>query len=228
MSCHYHPDSDSVNRCSVCSKFLCSSCSHTIKGKVYCQDCIVAGAELAKVASTQRFANYSAARAALFAIVPGLGAVYNRQYMKAVTHFSIFAGLTILGDQGMGIFILGAISFYVFMMVDSFRSAQAIMRQQATHPELLQEEDDAIEFPVWGGVLILMGVVFFLHNLGIFNLRDIARFTWPLVFILVGCYLILDYWIRGGKSSNRGDSKRIAASETGPSSKSSQQNPPEE
>ncbi|MDA2926880.1 DUF5668 domain-containing protein [Acidobacteria bacterium AH-259-G07] len=210
MKCYYHPDLDSANSCSVCSKFLCASCSHTIKGKVYCQDCLVAGAELATIASSPRFANYSPARAALFAIVPGLGAVYNRQYVKAVVHFAIFAGLAMLADEVEGIFVLGAISFYVFMIVDAYRSAQSILRQQVAHPETIEEESEEINLPVWGSVLVLMGVLFFLGNLGVFSLREVIRFGWPLIFVAGGIYLILDYYLL---NKGRSSEKRVNAVE---------------
>ena len=138
MKCYYHPESDSAKACSSCRKLLCSSCSHTIKGTIYCQDCLVAGAELAALAASPRLANYSPARAGLFGVVPGLGAVYNGQYVKAVIHFSVFASLVILGGE-IGIFVVGAISFYIFMLVDAYRSAQVIVRRWVAHPEIMEE-----------------------------------------------------------------------------------------
>ncbi len=195
MKCYYHPDLESVQGCSTCRKFLCASCAHTIKGRVYCQDCLVAGADLAALAISPRFANYSPGRAALFAIVPGIGAVYNRQYVKAVLHFAIFAGLTIIAGSGPDIFGVAAFAFYIFTIIDAYRSAQAILRRAVVQPEVVVEEDQEVNVPVWGGVLVLLGVLFFLNNLRVFSLREMTEFLWPLFFVLLGVYLVIDYYV---------------------------------
>ena len=70
------------------------------------------------------------ARAALCAIIPGIGAVYNREYIKAVVHFTIFAGLTIISES-VGVFGLAAFAFYVFTIIDAYRSAEAIARLES-------------------------------------------------------------------------------------------------
>lgn len=192
MKCHYHPALESVSECSVCRKSLCGSCAHTIKGRVYCQDCLVAGAELAEIAASPSMATYSPRRAALFALVPGIGAVYNRQYTKALVHFSVLASLMIMGSEVGFAFTLGAIAFYVFTMIDAYRSAQAILRQRLAHPTAAEEDSERIHAPVWGAVLILFGVLFFLNNLGAVSFRALAKF-WPLTLVALGVYLILDY-----------------------------------
>ena len=206
MKCYYHPESDSAKACSSCRKLLCSSCSHTIKGTIYCQDCLVAGAELAALAASPRLSNYSPARAGLFGVVPGLGAVYNGQYVKAVIHFSVFASLVILGGE-IGIFVVGAISFYIFMLVDAYRSAQVIVRRWVAQPEIMEEESEETSLLLWGGILILMGFIFFLANLGVFDLEEIVGVTLPLIFVAGGIYLVLDHYL-GGKGST--SSRRAA------------------
>ena len=201
MKCYYHANVESIHGCSACHKYLCSACSHSIKGKVYCQDCLVAGADLAALAATPRLANFSPARAALFALVPGIGAVYNRQYVKAVVHFAIFAGLTIISDSGPGIFGVAAFAFYVFTIVDAYRSAQVILKNVVLNQQLLEEETEDINIPVWGGVLVLLGALFFLNNLGVFSLSEMTRFLWPLFFVGLGVYLVVDYYLSGKKSA---------------------------
>jgi hypothetical protein len=195
MRCYYHSDVESVHGCSTCRKFLCPACAHSIKGRVYCQDCLVAGADLAALAATPRLANFSPARAALFAIIPGIGAVYNRQYVKAVLHFAIFAGLSIIASSGPGIFGLAAFAWYVFTIIDAYRSAQAILRNVIINPALLEEDAEDINVPIWGGVLVLLGVLFFLNNLGVFSLAEMTRFLWPLFFVALGIYLVVEYYL---------------------------------
>ncbi len=205
MRCYYHSDVESVHSCSTCRKFLCAACAHSIKGKIYCQDCLVAGAELAGLATTPRLATYSPGRAALFAIIPGIGAVYNRQYVKAVLHFAIFAGLTIVANNGPGVFGAAAFAFYIFTIIDAYRSAQAILRNVVANPRLLEQESEDINVPVWGGVLVLLGVLFFLNNLGVFSLAEMTRFLWPLFFVGLGVYLVVDYYLAGRRRPQTGE-----------------------
>lgn len=193
MKCYYHPTVDSVQSCSVCRKLLCQACAHSIKGKTYCQDCLVAGTELAALAASTRIATYSPARAALFALVPGIGAVYNRQYAKALVHFAIFASLIIIaGEAGLEIFGFAAFAFYIFTIMDAYRSAQVMVRKQVAQGEVIQEEFEKITTPLWGGILVILGILFFLNNLGFNSFRFIAQF-WPLIFVAIGIYLIFDY-----------------------------------
>lgn len=141
---------------------------------------------------------HSPARAALCAFIPGIGAVYNQEYMKAILHFSIFAGLVLIAEE-VGIFSLAAVAFYIFSIIDAYRSAEVIAHSKSFAPQSTQTQE--INMPLWGGVLILMGVVFLLDNLGLIHFRSIVQF-WPLLFIFLGIYLILDYR-RKSDSGNR-------------------------
>lgn len=200
MKCYYHPDLDSANACSVCSRFLCPSCSHRVKGRFFCQDCLVQGAELAALARTPTLANYSPSRAAFFGLIPGIGAVYNRQYVKAVTHFGIFAGLVILADEGGGIFGFAAFAFYIFTIIDAYRSAQGVLRHVVADPTAMQSEEEEVKLPLWGSILVLLGVLFFLDNIGALSLRSATHFAWPLVFVATGLYMIFYYLAHPTKS----------------------------
>ncbi|MEE8584112.1 MAG: DUF5668 domain-containing protein [Acidobacteriota bacterium] len=202
MKCHYHPDLDSVNICSTCSRSLCQSCAHTIKGRVLCSNCLVAGAELAAIATSPRLANYSPGRAAFFALIPGIGAVYNQQYVKAVQHFTVFAALVMLADRGPEIFVFAAISFWVFTIIDAYRSAQSILRHAAMHPGAEHEEKVEVNVPIWGGVLVALGIIFFLDNLHWVRLGRLLDFAWPLLFVAAGAYLILDFYRRDRSQPN--------------------------
>jgi len=135
------------------------------------------------------FLAHKPARAALCAIVPGIGAVYNREYIKAVIHFSIFAGLTII-SEAVGVFSLAAFAFYVFTIIDAYRSAEAIARGTASESLMRNEETNGLNLLLWGGLLIAMGVLFLLDNLGAIRLRDAIEF-WPMILIGLGAYLVI-------------------------------------
>ena len=135
-------------------------------------------------------------RAALFAIIPGIGAVYNRDYVKAVVHLSVFAGLVIIAES-VGIFSLLAFSFYVYTIIYSYRSAELIAKRSPGEAEGEQE----INLPFWGGTILLMGILFLLDNLGAIRLRSAFQF-WPLLLIGLGGYLIFKFLQSGKLSKN--------------------------
>src|SRR5205809_402536 len=99
MNCSYHPTADSQDFCTTCSKPLCVDCAHQIKGKSYCQDCLISGAEWAATVKDMRIPADSPKRAALCSLIPGMGAVYNSQYLKALTFFAVFSALVMMGDD---------------------------------------------------------------------------------------------------------------------------------
>ena len=191
--CFYHPAEDAIQSCSTFSRFLCAACSHTIKGNVYCQDCLVQGARMAHLAATAAPDLVSPRRAALLAIIPGIGAVYNRQYTKALVHVAVFAGLMALAEEGPQIFHMAAISFWVFTLMDAYRSAQEILRHRLTAPASAQEAQQPVNTLVWGGVLVVLGLIFLLDSLAIISFDFVRRF-WPLAFVFLGLYLIYDHY----------------------------------
>lgn len=137
-------------------------------------------------------------RAALCAIIPGIGAVYNHDYMKAVVHFSVFACLAVIAES-IGIFSLAAFCFYVYTIIDAYRSADLV-------PEDGQSSGEkALNFPLWGSVLILMGVLFLLDNLGAIHLRSAVQF-WPIILIFLGVYLIVTFFRKDKTGGQAGGS----------------------
>lgn len=190
MNCSYHPESDSTTACSACGRALCSSCTHQIKERNFCQDCLIDAADLAVRARSGSVEGCDPGRAAWLSVIPGLGAIYNGQYLKAVTHFAVFAALCIMSDDVHGIFSLGAIVFYVYMIFDSYRSAQVVReRQLVSATPLAGPRASDVNSPVWGVLLIVLGLMFTAHNLGFLSFGFI-RDAWPLIFIIVGGILI--------------------------------------
>jgi hypothetical protein len=187
MKCLYHPSVDSQEFCTTCSKPLCAECSHHIKGKCYCQDCLVRGAEWAAAAKDLPATAGSPKKAAWCALIPGMGAVYNGEYQKAVTYFAVFAALSVMGNRIDGIFGFGASVFLIFTIFDAYRTAQAKRRlslESGAHAEPPSQEGIVIS---WGIFLIVLGVLFLLQN--IIPIHFLNR-LWPLVFVGLGGYLV--------------------------------------
>jgi hypothetical protein len=188
MKCSYHPAVESQEACSACSKLLCSECTHKIKGKAYCQDCLVEGAEWISTIKGLRLPSDSPRRAALCAIIPGLGAVYNSEYLKAVTYFAVWAALVMMGNRIGGVFIFGSFVFVLFTIFDAYRSAEAMVRKQLKSDaaaEAHPQQDKTIIG--WGIILMILGVIFLLQNILPYYFLN---HLWPVIFILLGAYLV--------------------------------------
>jgi hypothetical protein len=190
---------DQADICSACSRPLCPECAHRIRGKVFCQDCLVRGAEWAVAVKDLRIPADAPKRAALCAIVPGIGAVYNGEYLKALTFFAIFAALVVMADDVHAIFGFGSVAFLIFTIFDAYRSAEARTRAQLEAGGASPRATEDRSSMAWGVFLIVLGVVFLLQNLIPFHF---VRHMWPLMFILLGAYLVYRALEdRGGKRS---------------------------
>jgi TM2 domain-containing membrane protein YozV len=120
-------------------------------------------------------------------LFPGLGAVYNGEYNKALIHIVVFAtfifGLSSDMDAGMkavlGIMLAG---FIFFMAFDSMRTAQARQKGEASEDPL---QFWSRERPIGPIILIIAGALFLLNNFELLPFYRIERF-WPLVLIGIG------------------------------------------
>ena len=120
----------------------------------------------------------------LGAAFPGVGQLYNGQTAKAFALFAAFASSIYLADE-VGMPFPLVVPFVVFYSaIDAYRNAVAINQRWAGRPTLIENEDDA-ESPAWGVVLLGIGVVLLLNNLGILQLMAVRRF-WPLVLVAAG------------------------------------------
>ncbi|MGQ9617434.1 MAG: LiaI-LiaF-like domain-containing protein [Candidatus Aminicenantia bacterium] len=179
MSCYYHPEKEEVNNCSQCKKPLCEECSIDTDGKILCKECVKD--ELKKVYVKKK----SPSLAAVLAICPGLGAIYNGQILKAITFILIFGALVSLENHTSGmeepIFGLLTAGFWVYMLIDSYNSARLIN---------LGKEDPFEKGTIFLGItLLLIGIAFILANFEIIDYEQITK-LWPIIFIVIGARMI--------------------------------------
>lgn len=198
LYCSYHPGHRAMVHCAACRRPLCPSCDHRIRGFPYCQDCIVRGIDMLRrprvtEAAAPRRPRQSPALALLCALIPGLGAVYNHQNVKAIIHFLMIIGLIELADvTGIALFGIGGGVFYLFSLVDAYRTAQAINAgldprdDDERLRELLRERVHVLAV-----VLIGLGVLFIASDLlKLFNIALSVRKLWPVIFVVIGLYLL--------------------------------------
>ena len=203
MKCAAHPDADAVGYCRNCGKALCAVCVRPVRDVLYCEDCLANVLGHNRSAAAQEFGTPAAggppAGAAttgsrnpalafiLGFLFPGLGAVYNGQYNKALIHIVVFATL-VLGlssdmDGGMKVVMGIMLSGFIFYMAfDAMQTAQAQRRGEVSADPL---QAWSKQQPIGPIILIGAGVLFLLYNFDIFPFYRIERF-WPLILIAVG------------------------------------------
>jgi hypothetical protein len=143
--------------------------------------------------------------AVLAAFFPfGVGAVYCAQYAKGLAHMIIFAFLVwgASSDAGpaSGAFFGIAIAFYyVYQIVDAYRTARALqLGQPAPDPfglsQMLHPSGNAPKLsnvPTGAVILIALGVLFLLSNMGLFEFHIVGRLVVPILLIGLGVWVFV-------------------------------------
>jgi TM2 domain-containing membrane protein YozV len=217
MKCVNHSSVDSVAFCGQCGRPLCGACRHDVRGMAYCENCLAArlqGPGLPPLYGPSGGPNPGVALALGF--IPGVGAIYNGQIVKAIVQVLIFASLIAMGDraENMGpLFGIGAAAFYFYMVIDSYQTAK---RKQLGQPaeEWFGLGDMKMNAPIGAVLLIGMGALFLLDNLGVPVFRHVGKF-WPVLLILIGLALLQRRFSRGSAVTPPG-AEPPGASKQGP------------
>jgi len=122
--------------------------------------------------------------ALVLSLFPGLGQVYNGQPAKAFVFFFAWVG-SIYGSAEINplpfAFLIPFV--YLYNLVDAFRTASLINARSLGG--LPAPEEEAFESPLWGGSLLVLGLLLLLNNLGWLHLAALARY-WPVALIVAG------------------------------------------
>jgi len=135
-----------------------------------------------------------------------MGAVYNRQNLKAVVHFVGIVGLFNLTKLHVlpGLFALAGMAIYIYSMMDAYRTADRIAQgDSAEADEARFKRQLAKRAPALGVGLIVVGALTVLRMLVPFVFMNPARLL-PVALILLGGYLLTKYFkrSRGDVSTN--------------------------
>jgi Domain of unknown function (DUF5668)/B-box zinc finger len=126
MNCLNHPDVAAAAYCQNCGKPLCTACIRSVGGVVYCEPCLAARLSAQPGAAEANLTGLHAhpVLAGLLGFIPGVGAMYNGQFVKALAHVLIFAVFVSLADKS---FVFGLlIAAWVFYQVfDAAQTAKA-------------------------------------------------------------------------------------------------------
>ena len=215
MNCAVHSDVEATGYCRNCGKPMCPSCTRDVRGALYCESCLagLVGAQppLSQPQQQPQPPDQPDANprlAAVLGFIPGLGAVYNGEYLKALIHVVIFGTLIAVhnsemnrGDMNAGsmAFIHVAIAcFYFYMPIDAYRVAKARRAGLPAPAGPLPETVTRSGKPVGAMVLIFLGVMFLLANFGLLNEDWLAK-VWPLGLIGLGGWIL---WQRLGRANS--------------------------
>ncbi len=128
--------------------------------------------------------------------IPGVGAIYNGQYIKGLVHVVIFGLIISLLNSdlsGSGEAFLGIMlaAFIIYMPFEAYHTAKK--RQTGIAVEewssLMGPDRYANRAPVGPIILIVIGILFLLDTLHVIEFREIGRF-WPVILIVMGAYML--------------------------------------
>ena len=219
MSCTYHADVPNVAFCIRCGHALCNECVRNVRGSVYCEQCIAEAVEGKTAAAPPPPRSASSlgkketvvaahpGAAFVLGLIPGVGAIYNGEFVKAAIHVLIFGTLVSLhAATNVGRPLLGLMNaaFYFYMPFEAYYTAKKRMLKaegidlETPIDRLQQQFDDVEHRELWGGVfLIVIGALFLLGNLDVFEMARVARF-WPALLVVLGAWMLKKHHEKAG------------------------------
>jgi len=126
MDCVNHTGVNATAYCQNCGKALCAECTrNAVGGQVLCEPCLKAwqGYQAPFVAAPPP-GTPSPAVAAILGLIPGVGAMYNGQFVKGLIHVVIFAAL-VSAAHVFGIFGLLIAAWIAYQSFEAFHTAKA-------------------------------------------------------------------------------------------------------
>jgi cell wall-active antibiotic response 4TMS protein YvqF/B-box zinc finger protein len=210
MKCAVHPDVEASGFCRNCGKPMCPACIRPVRDVLYCEECLAKVVGLAPnpapftpegagaptipvgVPAPGQPGQGSAVLAFLLGLIPGLGAIYNGEYNKALLHIVIFAGIILginldLGDGAEAVLICALVVFPFYMGIDAVRTLKAKQTGENYKDPLENWTKQKGFGPV---LLIALGALFLLRNFGFFDFFRLRELFFPLILIGIGVWLL--------------------------------------
>lgn len=205
MKCAVHSDVDATGFCRNCGRALCPQCTRDVRGALYCEHChaaVMGGPQPGAAASAATAAipvavpppgDSRPAVATVLGFIPGLGAVYNGEYIKALVHVIVFASLIAamnaeIPNSFFAFVIVVFVAFCCYMPVDAYRVAKSRSIGEGAPPDLVRGPGNK---PIGAFVLIGLGILLLLANFGLLE-RDWFAKAWPIGLVALGVWLLWD------------------------------------
>jgi TM2 domain-containing membrane protein YozV len=134
----------------------------------------------------------------LLGLIPGVGAIYNGQYVKGLVHVIILGVLISIvstdaagGMEPLFGMLIGVWVFY--MAFEAYHTARKRQLGQTVDEfsSILAMGSRPSAFPAGPVVLIAIGVVFLLNTMEIIRFAQLVRY-WPVALIAWGVYMLYE------------------------------------
>ena len=125
MDCVNHTGVTATAYCQSCGKALCASCvRNAAGGQILCEPCWTSWQSFQQPFMGPPVGSPSPALAAMLGLIPGVGAMYNGQFIKGLIHVVIFAVLVSAAHVSdvFGLLIAGWVFYQVF---EAYHTARA-------------------------------------------------------------------------------------------------------
>jgi Domain of unknown function (DUF5668) len=208
MTCYQHPETAAAAFCRTCGRPLCAQCQRASEGTIFCQEHVpmtyTTNPTVDQTANPYlqtppppippTAVRTSPGLAFMLGFIPGVGAIYNGQYLKGLLHVAIFGLLVSAIDRSGGpqpLFGMMTAGFYFYMAFEAYHTAKKRQMGLAVDEwsSIIPRNTISGRFPVGPILLIVLGVLFLLDELNWIRFYDVVRF-WPLILIALGAYLL--------------------------------------
>ena len=130
MNCAVHTERPATAYCRTCGKALCDTCKRDVMGAIYCEPCLAARVQGAPPVTAGTPVPVlvdppSPGLAAALGLIPGVGAMYNGQFVKALVHLAIFVCLIAFASHVSGFFGIFIPFFVLYMAFEAHETAKA-------------------------------------------------------------------------------------------------------
>jgi hypothetical protein len=187
--------------CRACGKALAQADVQNAHGAMYCKEHVpMEGAPASPYSAPQYTGapppqgDISPGLAFGLGFIPGVGAIYNGQYFKGLVHVAVIGVLISILNADIPehlepLVALMLVAFWAYMPFEAFHTARNRQMGHAVEEFSSLAPMGSSRFPAAAWVLIGMGTVLLLDNLGIVELRRMLRF-WPVLLIAAGLYML--------------------------------------
>ena len=195
MNCYVHTEAEAVAYCRICGRPLCGSCQRLAQGSVFCPEHEPAP-EPAPQASqpVSQPGTPSPGLAFVLGLIPGVGAVYNGQYVKGLVHVIVLGTLISLVQSAgslEALFGLLIALWFFYMAFEAYHTANRRLHglpvdEFSSLIPLRAPKNSSIAGPV---ALMLLGGLFLVMTTRPEWMREVLRW-WPVVLIVAGGYML--------------------------------------
>jgi hypothetical protein len=142
-------------------------------------------------------------------LIPGVGAIYNGEFMRAAIHVLIVGTLITIGDSlrgpGQGLISLATMAFWFYMAFEAYYTAKKRqlsldgVELETPIDRLHQQFGDMKDKEIWGGIaLVILGALFLADNFDLIRFERIGQ-LWPIAFIGLGVWMLRRHTVKGSK-----------------------------